>query len=169
MCNLIKHDKSNLKRSLSYTPHNLPSVAELNPRNSIFSYLGPYGSIGHSSSTEAMAAIVMQSGDKGSLKKKCLSVWKQGLKLMPVFKIFDYQRNNMNDYNFFYDIIRKNGSKNEVLDELPDNFFEPEDFDLMKDMIDNNNNNNNLNSEKSLNPDIDESDFDEFDWSEPLF
>jgi len=169
LCNLIKHDKSNLKRSLSYTPHNLPSVAELNPRNSTFSYLGPYGSIGHSSSTEAMAAIVMQSGDKGSLKKKCLSVWKQGLKLMPVFKIFDYQRNNMNDYNFFYDIIRKNGSKNEVLDELPDNFFEPEDFDLMKDMIDNNNNNNNLNSEKSLNPDIDESDFDEFDWSEPLF
>lgn len=165
LTNTVKRERSGHKRSLFYTPHNLPSVAELNPRNSIFSYLGPHGAIGHSSSTEALAAIMIQSAHKGLLKKKLL-IWKQGLKSMPIFKIFDYQKNDTNDYEFFYDILRKDEPKNVVLDELPDNFFEQEDFDLMEDVI---NFDINSNSQKSLNLDIDESVFDEFDWSAPEF
>lgn len=93
---------------------------------------------------------------------------------MPIFKIFDYCKNDLNDYKLFYELIRRDGHKSEVLDELPDNFFEPEDFDLIEDMINdddanNYDNNDKNNSEKSINHDIDESEFDEFDWSEPVF
>ena len=166
----IKSEQSNLKRSLSYLPHNLPTVAEFIPKNSAYSELGFHGTICHSSVTEALVSFMAQNERKDALKKNCGSIWKQGIKSMPIFKLFNYRKNDLNDYKCFYDIISRPKPNNEILDELPDSFFEPECFDLIKyDMK----NDNDLNSDKSIDqfffPDIGESDLDEFDWSDPKF
>lgn len=166
----INVERPNMKRSLSYIPHNMPSVKELVPKNSIINELIPHGPISHSLSSESLVNILSQNSTPSTERKKCLSVWKQGLKSMTIFKLFNYQKNDMKDYNFFMDIISKERSQNEALEELPDSFFDPEGFDLEDDMnITDNSFHPERSSDKLLELDMDESKLEELDWSDHDF
>lgn len=128
LTSLSKHEKPNLKLSISYTPRKLPSVSKLDLNNSIIRSFVPHCLIGYSSSTRALIEVMSQVKRKEQYSSKCCSIWKQGLKSMPMFKLYNYTSNSKEDYKLFYNFMRNEDTKIEFVEELPDSFFDPEDL-----------------------------------------
>lgn len=165
-----KTDSITSKSNLSFKPHVLPSVPALNPKNSCISALFFHSIIGHSISSIELAGVLSQIPKNENNRSKCQAVWKQGLKQMPIFKIYNYAPNSLDDYNLFYKIMHKESSMS--VDELPDSFFESEDLEFAENvMIINDHNNLNLGSKDCIDQiiEFDESELVQFDWSETGF
>lgn len=145
-----KQEKTKLKRSISYAPRKLPSVSNLDPNNAIIRAFVPHSIISHSSSTHALVENMLQIKRKEKSSSRCLSIWKQGLKSMPIFKIYNYTPNNAEDYKLFYKFMNCEEPKIETVDELPDNFFDADDLEFAEEEI----------FEESFTPDL------SFDWNQ---
>ena len=174
-----KIDATTNKRSLSFKPHVLPGVPKLNSNNSCILNLSFHSIIGHSLLTEALIAVISQIPKHEDNRSKCQTIWKQGLKMMPIFKFYNYIPNSMNDYDLFYKFMQKDSSRAEAIVELPDSFFESEDLDFAEkirdeyNLNDENDNNNLSTGLKDFNQiidfEFDESELVQFDWSETGF
>jgi ATP-dependent DNA helicase MPH1 len=119
------NDKPIAKRNLSFIPKILCSVPDLNIRNSILDQPCASHSIQHSISTHALALVFSNFKTSESEITKCKSVWKFGLKNMPIFKPFDYSPNSQEDYLYFFSALfnTDNDKDFELEDNLPDSFF----------------------------------------------
>ena len=162
------------KRSLSFVPRVLPLVPKLDENNSVIYNESFHGEIGHSILTESSVKMMSQFGNYESDRRKCLSIWKNGLKLMPVFKFFNYQPNSFEDYKYFYGIINPDADQIEPEIDLPDEFFDSDCLVLNSKAYNelNSESRNNFDKsfdEQSLDFKFNESDLDEFDWSESEF
>lgn len=171
-----KQEKNNCKRNLSFIPLTIPIVPQLDISNSLINQVSFHGLIGPSVSTEILTLITSQISKKESNKSKCLSIWRNGLKKMSVFKPYDYRPNNLEDYKFFYDLVNKDASMINSEIKLPDDFFDSEDLIFEDNSIENINNDDeiNFNFDKSfddqfLEYDFDESELKEINWSDPDF
>ena len=174
-----KADTIPVKRNLSFKPHVLPSVPQLNVNNSCLSQLSFHSIVGHSLTSETLVGVISQIPKREDNRSKCQTIWKQGLKMMPIFKLYSYTPNSVNDYNLFFNFMYKETLRPEVADELPDSFFESEDLDFAE--IDsfvadfNFDNENESKSESKNNIDqiidfeFDESELVQFDWSQTGF
>lgn len=165
-----KIEKNIPKRNLSFKPHFLPLVPQMNLENSCISHDSYHSIIGHSFTSKNLSKIITQMPKQENFRLNCQAIWKKGMKKMPIYKIYNYIPNTVNDYNLFYKFISIESSRSDFVEELPDSFFESADIELEK--------NNNFNEKDKLinissdminncpEFDINESELDKFDWSD---
>ena len=171
-------DADSMKRNLSFKPNVVPSVPELNIKNSIISIISFNSIIGHSLSSDALAKVISQIPRHENNRSKCQAAWKHGLKMMPIFKLYNYIPNSLDDYNLFFKAMYRESSISELVKELPDSFFESEDWDFAEndpvsasEIFNHDQNNSNLESKDCINQciEFDESELVQYDWGESDF